>query len=57
MIQTNKATTNTTTIIPDQTPALKIPSITEQLLNKEVNKNAIKNPFIRFIVVLFILKQ
>lgn len=57
MIQTKMATTNTTTMIPDQTPALKIPSITEQLLNKEVNKNAIKNPFIRFIVVLFILKQ
>lgn len=57
MIHTKMATTNTTTMIPDQTPALKIPSITEQLLNKEVNKNAIKNPFIRFIVVLFILKQ
>ena len=51
IIQINRATTTTTIIIPDQTPALKIPPITSQLVNKVVD-NAISviilNLFISF---------
>jgi hypothetical protein len=53
------ASTITTTITPDHTPALKMPSIAEQLAKVVVN-NAISASgkyFVIFIVVLFFIGQ
>jgi len=42
-------------MIPHHIPALKIPSINEQLLNNEVVRASAKNPIYLFIVSVFSL--
>lgn len=52
--QINKATTITTMIMPDQTPALKIPPMTSQLVKKVVDKATSANMLNLFISFSFI---